>query len=242
MHCASPRQSCCTAASCTMHAASGRGATCDLQRSRHTPSPARDGRFCLQLPCPPPRPPPTACRASTATCTACPWTTRGSRSRVSQAKGARRRRRKPPLHPTSARPPGPAPAQTFGRARRRSTSGACSCRSRPHPCALYPTAPCHAELKVKYFDTIPPCSSLCLSRKGFLFAAAEFGDHALYQLAVSGGVQAASAAASDRCSQRAHVGPGCEPLPSTMQVQQRSRRRTPSPAAPQPILTSPPIP
>ncbi|KAL4425697.1 hypothetical protein ABPG75_009713 [Micractinium tetrahymenae] len=42
------------------------------------------------------------------------------------------------------------------------------------------------EVKVKYFDTIPPCTSLCLSRKGFLFAAAEFGDHALYQLASVG--------------------------------------------------------
>ncbi|PSC75527.1 splicing factor 3B subunit 3-like [Micractinium conductrix] len=38
------------------------------------------------------------------------------------------------------------------------------------------------ELKVRYFDTIPPCQSLCLMRKGFLFGAAEFGDHGLYQI------------------------------------------------------------
>lgn len=37
------------------------------------------------------------------------------------------------------------------------------------------------ELRVKYFDTIPPATSLCILRRGFLFAASEFGDHALYQ-------------------------------------------------------------
>lgn len=37
------------------------------------------------------------------------------------------------------------------------------------------------ELKMKYFDTIPPTSALCIFRRGFLFAASEFGDHALYQ-------------------------------------------------------------
>ena len=38
-----------------------------------------------------------------------------------------------------------------------------------------------SELVVKYFDTIPPATSLCIFRKGFLFAASEFGDHHLYQ-------------------------------------------------------------
>jgi len=38
-----------------------------------------------------------------------------------------------------------------------------------------------SELKVKYFDTIPPATSMCIFRKGFLFAASEFGDHHLYQ-------------------------------------------------------------
>lgn len=40
------------------------------------------------------------------------------------------------------------------------------------------------ELRIKYYDTIPPCAALCLMRKGFLFAASEFGDHALYMLSV----------------------------------------------------------
>jgi len=37
------------------------------------------------------------------------------------------------------------------------------------------------EVKIKYFDTIPPCVSLCVLKSGFLFAASEFGSHALYQ-------------------------------------------------------------
>jgi len=38
-----------------------------------------------------------------------------------------------------------------------------------------------SELKVKYFDTIPPCTSFAVLRTGFLFAGSEFGNHALYQ-------------------------------------------------------------
>ena len=41
------------------------------------------------------------------------------------------------------------------------------------------------ELIVKYFDTIPPCTSICVLKTGFLFAASEFGNHALYQFQVS---------------------------------------------------------
>lgn len=37
------------------------------------------------------------------------------------------------------------------------------------------------ELKIKYFDTIPPASAICIMRKGFFFSASEFGDHGLYQ-------------------------------------------------------------
>ena len=37
-----------------------------------------------------------------------------------------------------------------------------------------------SDLKIKYFDTLPPTSALCVLRRGFLFAASEFGDHALY--------------------------------------------------------------
>jgi splicing factor 3B subunit 3 len=42
------------------------------------------------------------------------------------------------------------------------------------------------ELKVKYFDTIPPCTSLAVLKTGFLFAASEFGNHGLYQFIVRG--------------------------------------------------------
>lgn len=56
--------------------------------------------------------------------------------------------------------------------------------TRPHPGAPCLPARLPAELKVRYFDTIPTAASLCLMRHGFLFAASEFGDHALYQFAV----------------------------------------------------------
>ncbi len=41
-----------------------------------------------------------------------------------------------------------------------------------------------SELRIKYFDTIPPCTSVCVLKTGFLFAASEFGNHALYQFLV----------------------------------------------------------
>ena len=31
-------------------------------------------------------------------------------------------------------------------------------------------------LKIKYFDTVPVASSLCILKSGFLFVAAEFGN------------------------------------------------------------------
>lgn len=36
-------------------------------------------------------------------------------------------------------------------------------------------------LKIQYFDTIFPCISICILKTGFLFAAAEYGNHALFQ-------------------------------------------------------------
>ncbi|GJT26036.1 splicing factor 3B subunit 3-like protein [Tanacetum coccineum] len=43
------------------------------------------------------------------------------------------------------------------------------------------------ELKIKYFDTIPTSSALCVMKSdGFLFAASEFGNHALYQFQAIG--------------------------------------------------------
>lgn len=38
------------------------------------------------------------------------------------------------------------------------------------------------SLQCQYFDTIMPCSSICLIKTGFMFAAAEFGDHNIYQI------------------------------------------------------------
>ncbi|EIW82846.1 hypothetical protein CONPUDRAFT_81012 [Coniophora puteana RWD-64-598 SS2] len=37
------------------------------------------------------------------------------------------------------------------------------------------------SLKIKYFDTVPVASSLCILKSGFLFVASEFGNHYLYQ-------------------------------------------------------------
>ncbi|XP_057291635.1 splicing factor 3B subunit 3-like [Hydractinia symbiolongicarpus] len=38
------------------------------------------------------------------------------------------------------------------------------------------------EIRIKYFDTIPVSSALCVLKTGFLFSASEFGNHALYQI------------------------------------------------------------
>lgn len=40
-----------------------------------------------------------------------------------------------------------------------------------------------AEIKLKYFDTVPPATSMCVLKTGFLFVASEFGNHNLYQIA-----------------------------------------------------------
>ncbi|GBF95175.1 splicing factor 3B subunit 3-like [Raphidocelis subcapitata] len=41
-------------------------------------------------------------------------------------------------------------------------------------------------LTVKYFDSLPPAASLAVLKTGFLFAASEFGGHALYQFIGTG--------------------------------------------------------
>nr|CAD1827421.1 unnamed protein product [Ananas comosus var. bracteatus] len=43
-----------------------------------------------------------------------------------------------------------------------------------------------SELKIKYFDTVPVTSAICVLRAGFLFAASEFGNHMLYQFKAIG--------------------------------------------------------
>lgn len=37
------------------------------------------------------------------------------------------------------------------------------------------------RLKIKYFDTVPLATSLCILKSGFLFVASEFGNHQFYQ-------------------------------------------------------------
>lgn len=37
------------------------------------------------------------------------------------------------------------------------------------------------RLKIKYFDTVPVSTSLCILKSGFLFVASEFGNHHFYQ-------------------------------------------------------------
>lgn len=39
------------------------------------------------------------------------------------------------------------------------------------------------EMKIKYFDTVPPANAMCILKTGFLFVAAEFGNHQFYQIA-----------------------------------------------------------
>ncbi|XP_041377174.1 splicing factor 3B subunit 3-like [Gigantopelta aegis] len=39
------------------------------------------------------------------------------------------------------------------------------------------------EIRLKYFDTVPVAVSMCVLKSGFLFLAAEFGNHNLYQIA-----------------------------------------------------------
>lgn len=38
------------------------------------------------------------------------------------------------------------------------------------------------EIMIKYFDTVPVCSSMCVLKTGFLFCASEFKKHGLYQI------------------------------------------------------------
>lgn len=40
-----------------------------------------------------------------------------------------------------------------------------------------------SEIKLKYFDTVPPAAAMCVLKTGFLFVASEFGNHYLYQIA-----------------------------------------------------------
>ena len=37
------------------------------------------------------------------------------------------------------------------------------------------------EMKMKYYDTVPPANSMCILKTGFLFVAAEFGDQSVFK-------------------------------------------------------------
>lgn len=37
-----------------------------------------------------------------------------------------------------------------------------------------------SEMKLKYFDTVPPANALCILKSGFLFVAAEFGNQLVF--------------------------------------------------------------
>ncbi|CAM9695035.1 splicing factor 3B subunit 3 [Petromyzon marinus] len=39
------------------------------------------------------------------------------------------------------------------------------------------------EIRMKYFDTVPVATAMCVLKTGFLFVASEFGNHYLYQIA-----------------------------------------------------------
>lgn len=39
------------------------------------------------------------------------------------------------------------------------------------------------EIKLKYFDTVPVATAMCVLKTGFLFVVSEFGNHYLYQIA-----------------------------------------------------------
>ncbi|KAI1043804.1 hypothetical protein LB505_014264 [Fusarium chuoi] len=53
------------------------------------------------------------------------------------------------------------------------------------------------RIKIKYFDTLPIASSLCILKNGFLFVATEFGDHHFYQFEKLGDDESEPSVTSD---------------------------------------------
>ncbi|PNP76458.1 hypothetical protein FNYG_10196 [Fusarium nygamai] len=53
------------------------------------------------------------------------------------------------------------------------------------------------RIKIKYFDTVPVASSLCIFKAGFLFVAAESGNHHFYQFEKLGDDDSEPSASSD---------------------------------------------
>ena len=71
------------------------------------------------------------------------------------------------------------------------------------------------KIKVQYFDTLPVSGSMCITKSGLLFAASEFGDHALYQFQSIGDGDPVISTAVDIKSQTEIVAPTFETRPLT---------------------------
>ncbi|CAF0767120.1 unnamed protein product [Didymodactylos carnosus] len=54
------------------------------------------------------------------------------------------------------------------------------------------------EIRLKYFDTVPVASAMCVLRTGFLFVASEFGNHYLYQVSNLGDDEEPEFSSSER--------------------------------------------
>ena len=58
------------------------------------------------------------------------------------------------------------------------------------------------DVRLQYFDTLPVCSSLCITKKGLLFAASEFGNHSLHVFQSLGDEEAKQGAVATASSVR----------------------------------------
>ena len=92
------------------------------------------------------------------------------------------------------------------------------------------------DVKVSCFDSIFPCRSLCITKTGLLYAAAEFGDHGLFQFQGIGDDAGAGTARAvhdpelgDDAASAATVAPtwprgAARNLPSTREAREEDRR------------------
>ena len=76
------------------------------------------------------------------------------------------------------------------------------------------------DVVVRYFDTIPPSNALCVLRTGFLFSAAEGGDHGLFQFS---GLGDDADAAEARASETAPGGSGAGMVPPLFEPRREPR-------------------
>ena len=70
------------------------------------------------------------------------------------------------------------------------------------------------DVVVSFFDTLPPASSLCITRTGLLFVASEFGNHLLYQFTGLGdahdGSSSSSSGSGSAVAHSIHIEEGAE--------------------------------